>query len=154
MTFMPNAFLTLPQAAVPVLLALVLTSLPTIAAEGPAADAVLIANSRVSVTRAEYDAELLKLPPNLRDGFPNNPRRVTDLLTRMLVTKTLATVAKAAKLDQPPIARLRVELEIDRLLAQFMIEDVEAKAEANFDVNRVRFEVRARESFLVDKAKY
>jgi peptidyl-prolyl cis-trans isomerase C len=124
------------------------------AADGPAPDTVLVSNSVASVTRAEYDAELLKLPPDLREGFPNNPRRVNDLLVRMLVQKTLAAQARAAKIDARPESALRIRLEVDRLLSQMMIESIEAKAEAEFEANRAKFEVRAREAFIVDKAKY
>ena len=55
-----------------------------------------MSNSHAKVTRADYDAELLKLPPDLRDGFANNPRRVNELLQRMLVQKSLAAQARAA----------------------------------------------------------
>jgi len=49
------------------------------------ADTVLISNSVASVTRAEYDAELLKLPIEVRAGFANSARRVNDVLARMLL---------------------------------------------------------------------
>lgn len=124
------------------------------AADVNAPDTVLVSNSVTSISRAEYDAELLRLPPNLREGFNNNPRRVTDLLTRMLVAKTFATQAKAAKIDQTAQNKLRIQLDLDRLLSQFMIDDIEAKADAEFEANRAKYEVRAREAFLVDKAKY
>jgi len=151
---MITALLRLQRAAAAAILALVLAVPATSAADLDAPDTVLVSNSVVSVTRGEYDAELLKLPPNLRDGFANSPRRVTDLLTRMLVTKTLAAQAKAAKLDATPEARLRIALEVDRLLSQFMIDAIEAKAAAEFEANRAKYEVRAREAFIVDKAKY
>ena len=70
-----------------------------------------------SVTRAEFDAELLRIPADARAGVTANPRRVNDLLVRMLVQKTLAARARAAKLDESPEARLRAQAEIDRLLA-------------------------------------
>jgi len=79
-----------------------------VCAQTPAADTVLISNSVAKVTRAEYDAELKKLPADLRGGFANNPRRVNDLLMRMLVQKSLAVQAKAAKLDATPDAQANV----------------------------------------------
>lgn len=151
---MITAFHRLQRAANAAIVALLLAVPAAFAADLDAPGTVLVSNSVVSVTRGEYDAELLKLPPNLRDGFANNPKRVTDLLTRMLVAKTLATQARNAKLDQTPQNKVRIELELDRLLSQFRIDDIEAKAEAEFEANRAKYEVRAREAFIVDKAKY
>lgn len=149
---MITALIRLQRFASRALVALVLVAPAAYAADGPGT--VLIANGTATITRAEYDVELMKLPPDLREGFPNVPRRVTDLLTRMLIQKTLATQAKAAKVDQSPESKLRIEIEVERVLSQMMIENIEAKAAAEFDANRARFEVRARESFVMDKAKY
>lgn len=118
------------------------------------ADTVLISNSVAAITRAEYDAELQKLPIDLRAGFANNPRRVNDLLARMLMQKSLAAQARAAKLDASPEASRRMQLEIDRLLAQMLIESVETKAGAEFDANRAKYEARARELYAVDRKSF
>jgi peptidyl-prolyl cis-trans isomerase C len=123
-------------------------------AQGALPSTVLVSNSLASVTRAEYDAELLKLPIDLRAGFANNPRRVTDLLTRMLVQKSLAAQARTAKLDNAPDVIARAKLELDRLLAQAMVERIESEAGAEFDASRAQYNGRAREIFLVDRAKY
>ena len=123
-------------------------------AQTASADTVLLSNSVATVTRAEYDAELLKLPIDLRAGFANNPRRVNDLLARMLMQKSLAAQAKAAKLDASPEALRRMQFEIDRVLAQLLIESVEAKAGAEFDANRTKYEARARELYAVDRNSF
>ena len=125
-------------------------------AQSPAlpADTVLAANALAKVTRAEYEAELLKLPVDLRPGFANSARRVNDLLLRMLMQKSLAAQAKAAGLDARPDNVVRMQLEVDRFLAQLYIEDVELQAGAQFDAERARYEARARELFVVDRAKY
>lgn len=137
--------------------------LGTIALAGPVAhaqyvaqapDTVLISNSLASVTRREYDAELTKLPADMRDGFGSNPRRVNDLLVRMLVQKSLAAKARAAKLDATPENAARIALEVDRLLAALEVDAVERAAAAEFDANLARYESRAREMYLVDKASY
>lgn len=119
-----------------------------------APDTVLISNSLASVTRREYDAELTKLPADMRDGFGSNPRRVNDLLVRMLVQKSLATRARQAKLDTSPDNAARIALEVDRLLAAFEVDAVERAAAAEFDANVARYEARAREMYLVDKASF
>lgn len=119
-----------------------------------APDTVLISNSLASVTRREYDAELTKLPADMREGFGSNPRRVNDLLVRMLVQKSLATRAREAKLDAPPENAARIALEVDRLLAALEVDAVERAAAAEFEANLPRYESRARELYLVDKAAY
>lgn len=136
------------------LLTIALAVSGAVCAQTPAADTVLISNSVARVTRAEYNAELLKLPADLRGGFADNPRRVNDLLVRMLVQKSLAAQAKAAKLDATPDAALRIDLEVDRVLSQIMAENVEAQAAAEFDANPAKFEARARELFMIDRAKF
>jgi peptidyl-prolyl cis-trans isomerase C len=118
------------------------------------ADTVLMSNSNARVTQAEFEAELLKLPIDLRAGFATNPRRVNDLLVRMLVQKSLAAQARAAKLDATPNAVLRIQLETDRLLAQVMAESLEAQAAAEFEANRAKYEARARDLYLIDRAKF
>jgi peptidyl-prolyl cis-trans isomerase C len=123
-------------------------------AQTASADTVLISNSFATITRAEYDAELLKLPIDIRAGFANSARRVNDLLVRMLTQKSLAAQAKAAKFDASPEASRRVQLEVDRLLAQIFIESVEAKAGAEFDANRTKYEARARELYVVDRNSF
>lgn len=116
--------------------------------------AILISNSYATVTRAEYDAELLRLPPDLREGFANNARRVNDLLLRMLVQKSLAAQARAAKIDTQGANPTRIALETDKFLSQLMIDSVEATAAAEFDANRAKFETRARELYLVDRNRF
>ena len=115
---------------------------------------VLISNSLAAVTQGEYEAELRKLPPDLREGFANNPRRVNDLLVRMLVQKSLAAKARAAKLDTRPDVSTRLSLEVDRFLAGIEIESVEAAAAAEFDASIAKRETGAREVYLVNKSKY
>src|SRR4029078_7264588 len=56
---------------------------------------VLAKNRWMELTRADFDAELQRVPPNLRYEFATSPRRVQTVLNAMLVTKTLAAQAKA-----------------------------------------------------------
>ncbi|MCC6194315.1 MAG: peptidylprolyl isomerase [Burkholderiales bacterium] len=121
---------------------------------GAQGNVVLLSNSLASVTRGEYEAELLKLPPEMREGFANNPRRVNELLVRMLVQKSLAAQARAAKLDVKPENATRLALEVERFLAALEVESVEKAAAAEFDANIQKQETRARELYLVDKASF
>jgi parvulin-like peptidyl-prolyl isomerase len=123
-------------------------------AQAAADETVLVSNSLAKVTRADYETELLKLSPDIRPGFANNARRVNDLLTRMLLQKSLAAQAHAAKIDAEPQNARRLQLETDRLLAQFMVERIEAQAVAEFNANVRNYEARARELYVADRAKY
>lgn len=127
-----------------------------VAAPGAGAQSpvVLMSNSLATVTQGEYDAELLKLPPEMREGFSNNPRRVHDLLVRLLVQKSLAAQVRTEKLDTRPDVAIRLALEVDRFLAGIQVEAVEKAAAAEFDATIPRQEVRARELYLVDKARF
>ena len=136
-----------------VLLASLLTA-PEVAYAQAAGDTVLMSNSLAKVTRADYDTELKRLPIDLRAGFANNSRRVNDLLVRMLVQKSLAAQARNAKLDATPDNVLRIQLEIDRLLGQIYIDKVEADASAEFESTKSRFEARAREIYITEKARF
>ena len=118
------------------------------------AETVLVSNSLAKVTRAEYDAELLKLPGDLREGFANNPRRVYELLQRMLVQKSLAAQARNAGLDKRPDVKARLDLEVEKFLSTVEIEAVDAAAVAEFNANIGRYEARARELYLVDKSAF
>jgi len=115
---------------------------------------VLLSNSFAKVTKAEYDAELTRLPPEMREGFANNPRRVNELLLRMLVQKSLAEQARRAKLDVRPDNATRLALEVDRFLAGLEVEAVEAAAAAEFNAQSARFETRAKELYLIDKTPF
>jgi peptidyl-prolyl cis-trans isomerase C len=115
---------------------------------------VLLSNSFAKVTKAEYDAELTKLPPDMREGFANNPRRVNELLLRILVQKSLAEQARRAKLDVRPDNATRLALEVDRFLAGLEVEAVEAAAAAEFNAQSARFETRAKELYLIDKTPF
>jgi len=117
-------------------------------------DTVLLSNSYATVTRGDFDAELLRLPPDMREGFVNDARRVSDLLNRLLVQKSLAAQAHNARLDQRPDNAARLALERDKLLAAIEIDAIDAAAAAEFDANVARYEARAKELYLIDKAQF
>jgi parvulin-like peptidyl-prolyl isomerase len=119
-----------------------------------AGDPVLVENSLVKIRKSDYERELERLPESIRPGFANNERRVNELLRRMLIEATLAAQARNDKLPDRPDVAARVAAETDRVLAQAKIADVEKAAEADFDARRASFEARARELYLVDRAKY
>jgi hypothetical protein len=123
-------------------------------AQVSAGDPVLVENGPVKVYRSDYEAELLKVPAEIRAGFANNQKRISDLLTRLLVQKSLAAQPEAAALAREPETAVRIRLEAERVLAQLRLEDIEKRAGAEFDAKRSQMEGRAREVYLAERAKF
>jgi peptidyl-prolyl cis-trans isomerase C len=124
------------------------------AQSGANMDEALVENTWAKVTRGDYEAELLRLPPDLRGGFGASAKRVAELLDRLLLTKSLAAQARASGLDKDPETRSRVALEVDRVYAGLQIAKIEEDAGKAFDARRSQFEARAHELYLVGRDKY
>ena len=54
------------------------------------ADTVLLRRGDIVVTRADWDAEMQRIPAKDRADFTANPRRVQQLIQRILTTRELA----------------------------------------------------------------
>jgi len=117
-------------------------------------DTVLVEIGNVKLYRSDYDAELLKLPPDLRRGFGNDGRRVNDVLNRLVVQKVLAAQARDEKLAETAANAARMRIEMERVLAQMRIAAIEEQAGREFDARRGQFAARARELYIVDRKKY
>lgn len=124
---------------------------PAPAAPMPA-DAVLADNGVVRITRADYDRELERLPPDLRSGFPTTERRIADLITRMMLTRTLAEQADASGLSREPDGASRIAAELVKVKAQLRVAQVEAQAAERFERERDAWEKRARDVYLMQPA--
>jgi peptidyl-prolyl cis-trans isomerase C len=132
-------------------LALLVCCAPAIAAEP---DPVLARNATHTIRQSEFELELERVPPHLRDEFLSNRVRVGDFISQILIRKTLASQAEADKLDQQPVNAARMKIERERLLAQFRIAAVDEQATAEFNRNLAQHEIRAREIYTVDREKY
>jgi peptidyl-prolyl cis-trans isomerase C len=136
-------------------IALALAIAPAAQAQNvPDPDQVLVENRWAKVTRADYEAELLRLPANLRGGFATDPKRVIDLLLRMLVTKSLAVQARASESYKDADVQRRRAQELDRFDATVLISKIEEDAAKKFDGDKAKFEARARELYLVNVDAY
>lgn len=127
-------------------------ALPAFAAAG--ADTILAENSKEVVRLSEFEIELLRVPAEMRDEFVSNRKRVGDLLAQMLLRKTLASEARAAKLDQKPENAGRMKAETERLLAQFRTAALDEQSGAQFDQKLAQYQARAREVYLVERDKF
>src|SRR5882757_4874307 len=105
----------------------------TAAAAAPDIGATPIArNGSVTITRSEFQAEITRIPGDMRTEFLASNKRVGDLLLQMLLRKTLASQARTEKLDQNPVNAARIGNEVDRVLAQLRIAAVEDAASEAF----------------------
>jgi peptidyl-prolyl cis-trans isomerase C len=117
----------------------------------PDMNEVLLENRWAKVTRGDYEAELLRLPADIRGGFAVSAKRVSDLLLRVLVTKSLAAQARASDVYKDVEVQRRRALEIDRVDAGILIARIEDDAGKAFDARKAQFEARAREIYLVTR---
>jgi len=119
------------------------------------ADDVLAENALVKLTRADYEAALLaRVPPGMRNEFAASPQRLTLFLNTLLIDKTLAQEARNAGIDRDPDVARRLALETDLMYAKLMLAKIEADAGAEFDQRSATFLATAKETYLLDKAKY
>jgi peptidyl-prolyl cis-trans isomerase C len=123
-------------------------------AQTQSADEVLVENRLAKLTRADYETDLLRIPSESRVEFAASPKRLTTMLNTLLIEKTLAREARDAGLDRDPEIARRLALEIDRFLAQTMIAKIEKDAASEFDAKQGELLVTARETYLMNKAKY
>jgi len=124
------------------------------AADVAAGDVVLAKNGAAQVTSLEFEAELQRIPAEMRAEFISGNKRVGDLLLQILLRKTLALQARAAKLDQDPLEAARMRGEVDKVLAQLRLTSIEEAAAAEFDAKRETYMGRANELYTIDKQRY
>lgn len=115
---------------------------------------VLTKSNRATITRADFDAELALVPPNIRNEFASSNERLTKLMNQMLETRTLAAEARANGLDKDPAVQSRIAAQTERMLALARVDQIEREAAAAFDRRRDEFVGRAREIYLTEKQKY
>jgi peptidyl-prolyl cis-trans isomerase C len=136
------------------IVAALLVAADCIAQAQGAADEVLAENALVKLTRADYETDLLRIPPDMRAEVAANPKRLTVMLNTLLIDKTLAQEARNAGLDRDPEIARRLALETDRFYAQAMLGKIERDAAAEFDSKSAEFLAKAREVYALNKSQY
>ena len=108
------------------------------------AKTVVASRGSATVTMEDIDAALIGLPANQRANFMNSPKRIEELIDRLLINQQLATEARNAKLDQSLLFKLAVAQQADRILteqlsmklrADISPGDVELLARERYDIN-------------------
>jgi len=121
---------------------------------GQSAPDFLARSGEVTLTRADWEAEVSRIPPEHRAAFLASPQRVQATVNNLLVNKTLAARARAAGVASSPEVQRRIDNEVDRMLAVVMIDRTDAEARAAFDRDMDRATARARELYLANPKKY
>ena len=136
------------------LLAMLLVAADCIAQTQAAGDEVLAENGSIKLTRADYEIELMRVPPDMRAEFAASPQRLTTTLNQLLIDKTLAKEAREQGLDHDPQIAARLAHEVDRFYAQVEILRIEQDAGAYFDAHVSDYLPKAHETYLLERQKY
>jgi parvulin-like peptidyl-prolyl isomerase len=107
-------------------------------------DTVVASRGGASVTMLDVDAAMLGIPKHMRANVMNSPKRIDELVDRLLTTRQLAMEGKDSKLDDNAVFRQAVKLQEERLLSEqdianlretMDIGDVEELAKERYQVN-------------------
>jgi parvulin-like peptidyl-prolyl isomerase len=129
-------------------LAVLLIAIPTFISFASAEESFLAKNDLVTVTKADFAAEMARLPPEQQGALRAAPERLPGFIEGLLVMKTLAAQARQAKLDESPEAKAEIQAVVDRALAQRRLDQYDATLKAP------DFHKRARELYLADAKAY
>ena len=129
-------------------------SVIVVSAHSAAPEDVLVRTPELVITRADWEAELTRIPSEQRVAFTASSQRVQLALNNLLVNRTLALRARAKGLDKEPAMERRVAIEMERFLAALYLDRLDTEAGAEFDRMTERNVARARELYLVNQAKY
>lgn len=111
------------------------------------ADTVLASNVTVKVTKADFDAEISRIPESERFEFLLSRVRIAGLLENLLINRVLAQEAIEQKLDQNQIVKDEILNQTEKVLAKY-------RAQQLLKETKVKdFTAAAREAYLVDPKK-
>ena len=113
-----------------------------------AQDTVLARNDWTTVTRADFDAEIARIPKDQQFTFLASAERIARTVENILVNKTLAAQARKAKTEELPEVKAEIAASVDKVLARHAIETWEAQLKSP------DFAKRAEELYKSDRKKY
>ena len=118
------------------------------ASKDESGNTVLVSNSRVSVTKADFDADIERIPEQDRFEFLSSRERIGKVLEDILMRKTLASEAVDSGLDKLPGTQRKLAMARENVLATVKIQSLEQETKAP------DFELRAKEIFRADPDKF
>ena len=118
-----------------------------LAATTPPPDAPLIEDKGIRVDVLDFDAAMMRIPPDKRGDFRLSYDRITSVVDNVFITRSFAEKARALGLDKDPVVRRRLQQVQEDVLANEYLRTLEKQATGNL-------EQRAYELYLADKEKY
>lgn len=110
-------------------------------------ETILASNATVKVTKADFDAEMSRIPESERFEFLLSRTRIAALLENILINKALAKEAIEQKLDQNQKVKDEILNQTEKVLAKYrsqqLLQEIKVKD----------FTAAAREAYLVDPKK-
>ncbi len=137
--------------------AFALLSLPVLSQSMPAKpapaaarqlDAPLIVEGNLRVEAADFEGNLLRIPPEKRGGFRLSYDRVVSVVDNVFLARSLAAKAREQGLDKDPAVQARLKQVQDAFLADLYVQSLE-KEGVDIDLER-----RARELYTADQETY
>jgi len=123
---------------------------PAIAGDGSPS---LLESPRARVSRADYEAEMARLPADMRAQFAVSPARLLQMLNSLFLSRAIANDTRAA-MDRDPVFALQVQVQIDKAIAQARYDQLDRQTAAAFDTGPERYAQRARELYLTRADRY
>ena len=121
---------------------------PVLPAPSNTLDTVLVSSSRASVTQAEFEAEIQRIPEKDRFEFLTSRSRLAALVENILVNKVLAQEAVEAGLATDPAVIAEVKNQTEKVLARHRGKQIRRNAK------QVDLLPSARENYTLNKDKY
>ena len=111
-------------------------------------DKVLASNQYATVTYADFEAELARIPPRDHYEFLLDRQRLAQLIDNILLNKTLALEAREAKLDNDPKVIAEIRNQTEKVLAKYRGQHVQS------NVPVIDYNARARETYLANPERF
>lgn len=111
-------------------------------------DTIVASRGTASVTMADIDASLIASPRDQRANIMNSPKRIEELINRLLLNRQLANEARAKKFDTKPEIKTAIALSAERILGEQMLMEMREVV----DIGNV--EQLARERYMVNPDAY
>lgn len=121
---------------------------PVLPAPSNTLDTVLVSSSRASVTQAEFEAEIQRIPEKERFEFLTSRSRLAALVENILVNKVLAQEAVEAGLATDPTVIAEIKNQTEKVLARHRAKQIRRNAQ------QVDLLPSARENYALNKDKY
>jgi peptidyl-prolyl cis-trans isomerase C len=107
------------------------------------ADTVVAKRGDAVVTMLDVDAALLRAPKRMRANVMNNPKRIEELIERLLTNRQIALEGKASNLDQGAEFKQALKQQEETLLAELRLIDMRNELDIGDveDLARERYQV-------------